>query len=184
MATLAAPAPAQVAVVTPAPVAASEPQSASDLQPAVTKSLKVDPAPPAPTIASVTVEAKPEPAPATVPAAEPESAVAVVAEAEPPAPSHKPWLDGYYTGWGTSRHGDIKAFVNIKDGRIISAGIDTCETRYPCSVIDHILLQPIDLQGPDVDRVSRATESADAYYWGLVNALANAETGTFRSARP
>jgi uncharacterized protein with FMN-binding domain len=150
----------------------------------VTKSLKVDPAPPAPTIASVTVEAKPEPAPATVPAAEPESAVAVVAEAEPPAPSHKPWLDGYYTGWGTSRHGDIKAFVTIKDGRIISAGIDTCETRYPCSVIDHILLQPIDLQGPDVDRVSRATESADAYYWGLVNALANAETGTFRSARP
>jgi uncharacterized protein with FMN-binding domain len=179
--TPAAAAPALVTVATSELVAAAEPQSASDRQLAVKKSLKVDSAPPTPTIASVTVEVKPEP----VPAAEPEPDATVVAdEAEPPAPAHKPWLDGYYTGWGTSRHGDIKAFVTIKDGMIISAGIDTCETRYPCSVIEHILLQPVDLQGPDVDRVSRATESADAYYWGLVNALANAETGTFRSARP
>jgi uncharacterized protein with FMN-binding domain len=51
-------------------------------------------------------------------------------------------------------------------------------------VIDNIILQPVDLQGPDVDRVSRATESGDAYYYGLVMALQNAETGTRRSVRP
>jgi uncharacterized protein with FMN-binding domain len=172
--TTAAAAHASVAAATSAPVVATEPR------PATKKSLKVDPAPPTPTPALVAVEEQPE----AVPAAEPQPVVAAADGTEPPAPSHKPWLDGYYTGWGTSRHGDIKAFVTIKDGKIISVGIDTCETRYPCSVIDHILLQPIDLQGPDVDRVTRATESADAYYWGLVNALANAETGTFRSGRP
>jgi uncharacterized protein with FMN-binding domain len=116
-------------------------------------------------------------------APQPEAAVAAD-EAEAPAPSHKPWLDGYYTGWGQSRHGDIQAFVTIENGRITNAGIANCETRYPCSVISHILLQPIDLQGPDVDAVSRATESADAYYTGLVSALANAEAGIFRSTRP
>jgi uncharacterized protein with FMN-binding domain len=85
------------------------------------------------------------------------------------------WHDGYFTGWGQSPHGDIEAWVTIKDGKIVDAGILRCETRYPCSVIDSILHQPIAWQSPDVDRVSRATESADAYYWGLVAALKKSE---------
>src|SRR6185369_230357 len=95
----------------------------------------------------------------------------VAADAAESAPAHKRWLDGYYTGWGTSRHGDIQAFVRIEEGRIVDAGVASCETRYPCDVISRILLQPIAVQGPDVDRVSRATESGDAYYYGLVQAL-------------
>jgi uncharacterized protein with FMN-binding domain len=114
----------------------------------------------------------------------PQAGTELASEEAETAPAHKPWIDGYYTGWGQSRHGDIQSFVTIKDGMIVNAGIATCETRYPCSVINTILLQPIDLQGPDVDTVSRATESADAYYYGLVKALENAETGTFRSTRP
>jgi len=121
---------------------------------------------------------------AQLPVLEAQATVATAAEAEDAAPAHKPWLDGYYTGWGQSRHGDIQAFVTIEAGRITNAGVASCETRYPCSVIEDILLQPIALQGPDVDRVSRATESADAYYTGLVVALEHAETGTFRSKRP
>jgi uncharacterized protein with FMN-binding domain len=182
-------APAAVAaMIKPAPAV---PPAAVEPQPAAKKLSKAVPAPPlpaalpqsssvaTPTDALVAVDEKVEPDPE----GKPEAAVAA-AEADTPAPSHKPWFDGYYTGWGTSRHGDIQAFVTIKDGRIINAGVATCETRYPCSVINHILLQPIDLQGPDVDRVSRATESGDAYYYGLVQALGNAETGTFRSTRP
>ena len=125
----------------------------------------------------------PSPAPAPEPAPTPEVTVAD-AEVTPPATVERRWHDGYFTGWGQSPHGDIQAFVRIEAGRIIEAGIATCETRYPCYVIDSILRQPVDLQGPGVDRVSRATESADAYYFGLVQALANAETGTFRSVRP
>jgi uncharacterized protein with FMN-binding domain len=128
-----------------------------------------------PVAAATTAEAKPEPAPEPVVAAE---------EGQPPATVERRWQDGYYTGWGQSRHGDIQAFVRIENGMIIESGVATCETRYPCSVIDNIILQPVDLQGPDVDRVSRATESGDAYYYGLVMALQNAETGTRRSVRP
>jgi uncharacterized protein with FMN-binding domain len=84
------------------------------------------------------------------------------------------WRDGTYTGWGTSRHGDIKAQVVIKDGRIVESSIASCETRYPCDVISTIIHQPVERQNPDVDRVSRATESADAYYYGLVDALSQA----------
>jgi uncharacterized protein with FMN-binding domain len=91
----------------------------------------------------------------------------------PPAPSAS-WRDGTYTGWGTSRHGDIKAQVVIRDGRIVEAGIASCETRYPCDVIGDIIAQPVARQSPEVDRVSRATESADAYYFGLVEALKEA----------
>lgn len=92
----------------------------------------------------------------------------------PPAPSGN-WRDGTYTGWGTSRHGDIKAQVVIRDGRIVEAAIASCETRYPCDVISDIVAQPVARQSPEVDRVSRATESADAYYYGLVEALKEAQ---------
>src|SRR5213075_1248383 len=47
--------------------------------------------------------------------------------AAPAAPKYK---DGSYTGWGTSRHGDIEATVVISAGRIQSARISQCWTRY------------------------------------------------------
>jgi uncharacterized protein with FMN-binding domain len=119
------------------------------------------------------------------PAAEPTVATdaAVTTDAAEIAQARR-WLDGYYTGWGQSRHGDIQAFVRIESGRIVDAGVASCETRYPCDVIDHIIPQPVERQSADVDRVSRATESADAYYNGLVMALEHAESGTYRSPHP
>jgi uncharacterized protein with FMN-binding domain len=84
------------------------------------------------------------------------------------------WQDGTYTGWGSSRHGDIKAQVVIKDGRIVESSIVSCETRWPCDVISEIINQPVQRQSPDVDSVSRATVSADAYYFALVTALEHA----------
>lgn len=104
-------------------------------------------------------------------------AVAAAAPAEQPEPIPGVWHDGVYTGWGQSFHGDIEARVTIKGGEIVNVGIATCATRYPCYVIDSIILQPVERQSPDVDRVSRATESTDAYYWGLVQALEKAEIG-------
>jgi uncharacterized protein with FMN-binding domain len=175
------------------PAAPATPPAAIEPGPVSKKSVKVEPLPspppaPSPAVlaqstgpaiaaaATAIVEPKPELAP--------EAAVAAADETGPAAPAHPHWFDGYYTGWGQSRHGDIQAFVRIEDGKIADVGIATCDTRYPCSVIDRILLQPLDLQGPDVDRVSRATESGDAYYYALVMALGNAETGTYRSKRP
>jgi uncharacterized protein with FMN-binding domain len=107
----------------------------------------------------------------------------VAPEPDPPAPAAPDpavaaasgWRDGTYTGWGQSYHGDIEAEVTIRDGRIVASGVATCATRYPCDVIYTILEQPVARQSPEVDRVSRATESADAYYYGLVEALKQAQ---------
>jgi uncharacterized protein with FMN-binding domain len=176
----AVPAVVAAAVARPVPAAPSvaiKPKPAAKKKPVqVVAAPSPEPAIPAPA---------PTPAPALAPepAPIPEASVAA-AEAQSPAADERRWHDGYFTGWGQSRHGDIQAFVRIEAGKIVDAGIATCETRYPCYVIDSILHQPVDLQGPGVDRVSRATESADAYYFGLVQALSNAEAGTFRSVRP
>ena len=43
--------------------------------------------------------------------------------------------DGVFYGWGTSRHGDIQASVEIKNGKIVGAYIAQCLTRYSCSWI-------------------------------------------------
>ena len=89
------------------------------------------------------------------------------------APGTK-WRDGTYTGLGDSPHGGIEARVVIKDGRIVEAGIAACGTRYPCDVIEPLLHQPVVRQSPDVDYMSHATESSDAYYEALVAALTEA----------
>jgi NosR/NirI family nitrous oxide reductase transcriptional regulator len=93
---------------------------------------------------------------------------------EPTSASAAKWRDGTYTGLGDSPHGDIEARVVIKDGRIVEAGIATCDTRYPCEVIDPLIHQPVERQSPDVDYMSHATESSDAYYNALVAALNDA----------
>ncbi|HEX3836337.1 MAG TPA: FMN-binding protein [Steroidobacteraceae bacterium] len=90
---------------------------------------------------------------------------------EPTSASVPKWRDGTYTGLGDSPHGDIEARVVIKDGRIVEAGIVTCDTRYPCDVINPLIHQPVERQSPDVDYMSHATESSDAYYYAVVAAL-------------
>ena len=109
------------------------------------------------TTAPPTVATPPPPPPAPVP---------------PPASLYK---DGSYTGWGTSRHGDIEATVVIENGKIASARISQCLTRYSCSVIARIIPQVAERQSPDVDYVSGATQSANAFYYAVVEALGKAK---------
>lgn len=88
----------------------------------------------------------------------------------------KEWYqDGTFSGWGTSRHGDIQATVVIADGRITSATITQCLTRYSCSLIDHLPGQVVTRQSPNVDFVSGATESANAFYYAILDALTKAK---------
>lgn len=83
--------------------------------------------------------------------------------------------DGLYSGWGTSRHGDIQASVEIKDGRIIAASITQCLTRYSCSWIAGLPPQVLARQNAEVDYVSGATQSSNAFYTAIVEALAKAK---------
>jgi uncharacterized protein with FMN-binding domain len=86
-----------------------------------------------------------------------------------------PYKDGTYSGWGTSRHGDIEASVLIKDGRIAAAIISQCLTRYSCSWIAALPGQVAARQSPEVDFVSGATESTNAFYYAVVEALKKAK---------
>ena len=129
----------------------------------------------------VTMPATPQvtAAPAT-PAVEPRVEVAAAAppSAVPPsapAPSAPAWKDGLYYGWGYSRHGDIQAAVVIERGRISYATIYDCRTRYSCSVISQLPPQVGQRQSPEVDFVSGATESANAFYGAVVEALSKAK---------
>ncbi|MEO8100809.1 MAG: hypothetical protein ABI811_24140 [Acidobacteriota bacterium] len=142
--------------------AANSPSPAIPETPVVSApSAVAQPVQPTVPVAAVPVAAAP------VPVAEPKPVVAAA-----PAPK---WRDGTYTGWGTSRHGNIEAAVTIQNGKIAASRISQCLTRYSCDVIDFIIPQPVVRQSPDVDYVSRATQSADAYYYAVVEALGKAE---------
>jgi uncharacterized protein with FMN-binding domain len=94
------------------------------------------------------------------------------APAPPPQPQYK---DGAYSGWGRSRHGDIEATVYIEGGRIAAAMISKCRTRYSCTWVEHLPAQVVARQSAEVDYVSRATESANAFYYAVVEALSKAK---------
>ena len=85
------------------------------------------------------------------------------------------YKDGLYSGWGTSRHGDIEAYVEIKGGRIKSAFISECLTQYSCSWIAKLPPMVIEAQSAEIDYISGATHSSNAFYYAVANALKKAQ---------
>ena len=149
------------------------PVVAKDAAPAPTETAST-----VPTASSATAPSETVPAAAPTPTVPPATAAAAAAEpaAAPPAAAAAPKSkDGTYTGWSTSRHGDIQAQVVIEGGRIVSATIAQCWTRYPCSYIAPLPPQVAQRQSAEIDFVSRATDSTNAFYYGLVQALAQAK---------
>jgi len=160
----------------PAPLAA--------VAPAQTIPAVPDAPPPAPR------KARPRSAPDQVPKASTPGAAPQTPPAAPPAaaPAAQPriqYKDGTYLGWGTSRHGDIQASVEIASGKITSAAIVQCLTRYSCSWISprtpgtgspefDLPGQVVTRQSAKVDYVSGATESSDAFFQAISQALSKA----------
>src|SRR6185312_6431905 len=156
---------ASPSVPAPAPLATPASEPSPEVAPAAPPpvSSPVTPAPepaaPAPAAAIVATPAVPSPAPATPAAPQ-------------PAAQYK---DGTYKGWGTCRHGDIEAQVVIEGGRITSASISQCLTRYSCDVIGRLPPQVVQRQSAEVDYVTGATESANAFYYAVLGALGKAK---------
>ncbi|HUL71754.1 MAG TPA: FMN-binding protein [Vicinamibacterales bacterium] len=192
------PAPAASPVATPAsPVASgatTAPLTASKPKVASSRRAKVTPSPVATTDvvsapAAPTTPAAAEATPTATPASTvtPASTATPTSTATTPTPAATPtpsptlrlppgmYKDGTYYGWGTSRHGDIQATVVIEDGRITSATITQCLTRYSCSWIAHLQGQVVARQSPEVDYVSGATQSTNAFYYAVVEALGKAK---------
>ena len=165
-------APVSAPVSTPpiaAPAVSAPPVVTSPVAPSSAPA-KAEPAPNAPVPAA--------PAPVSTPTPEPAPAAPAVAPAVAPAakPAGKTsYKDGVYLGRGTSRHGDIEAMVEIRDGRITNTVISQCLTRYSCSWIAVLVPQVVARQSAEVDYVSGATVSSDAFYYAVTQALAQAK---------
>jgi uncharacterized protein with FMN-binding domain len=185
---------AAVASATTAPaaeVAASQPQPEATVKaaepapaaaPAAAKSTKAEKAPnppkqskPGKDVKPTNANAQSASAPAAAQQPAQQQAEAAQPAAEPAAPAAPVLRDGTYYGWGTSRHGDIQAEIVINAGRISSARISRCETRYPCSYIENAPGQVIQRQSPAVDVVAGCTQSIYAFYYAVLEALAQAK---------
>jgi uncharacterized protein with FMN-binding domain len=146
------------------PPVVSAPVSVAVTPPMVAAPAAAPSAPP-PAQATPTSSSAPAAPPAAAPAAAP---------AAPPA-GKTTYKDGVYLGRGTSRHGDIEAMVEIQGGRITNAVISQCLTRYSCSWIAVLVPQVVARQSAEVDYVSGATVSSDAFYYAVTQALAQAK---------
>jgi uncharacterized protein with FMN-binding domain len=115
----------------------------------------------------------------------PESAsgTGATAAAKAAASVQTSYKDGLFLGWGSCRHGDIEASVQIQDGKIVTAAITQCLTRYSCSWISPRVPSPVlpdlprevvERQSAKVDYVSGATESSYAFADAITAALSKA----------
>jgi len=154
---------AQASTASAAPASAAVPDQKTETVAA--------PAEPAAPVATAAVAPAAADTPATTVAASQPQVEAPTAHAPPPPPPAPVWKDGKYTAWGTCRHGDIQATVIIEGGRIKSAEITDCQTRYSCDVIETLPPKVITRQKNKFDAVGGATESAYAYYGAVYWAL-------------
>jgi uncharacterized protein with FMN-binding domain len=81
-------------------------------------------------------------------------------------------------GTGSSRHGSIEATVVVEDGQIVSADITGCGTRWPCGRVSQLPARVLAAQSADVNYVSGATDSSQAYLRAVAAALQQAEAAT------
>lgn len=151
----AAPAPIPDKTITKAEPPVASPSADPAQAPAAVSS----PVPTTTTTTAPTTEPSPSPSPTPTPS---------------PTPAAPVYKDGTFSGWGTSRHGDIEATVVIESGKITSAVISQCWTRYSCSWVAHLQGQVVARQSPEVDYVTGATQSANAFYYAVVQALSKA----------
>ncbi|MCA1645014.1 MAG: FMN-binding protein [Chloroflexi bacterium] len=119
-------------------------------------------------------------APRTVPNAQP---TAPPARALPPqsqtstapqAAAQGAFKEGTYTGQGTSRRGDVWVSVQVQSGRIANVSITRSTLQYPLRDIAGLPAQVVQRQTAQVDTVSRATYSSQAFKQAVSQALSKA----------
>jgi uncharacterized protein with FMN-binding domain len=82
--------------------------------------------------------------------------------------------DGTYTGQGTSRRGDVWVSVDVQGGHIASVTITRSTLQYPLRDIAGLPAQVVQRQSAQVDLVSRATYSSQAFRTAVSQALSKA----------
>jgi uncharacterized protein with FMN-binding domain len=104
-----------------------------------------------------------------------------ITQAAPAVPTTAPstgtaYQDGTYQGQGTSRRGGFRVAVTIQGGTIANVAITQVTTQYPVSRIAALPGQVVARQSAQVDRVTGATYSTQAFQQAVQQALATAGT--------
>lgn len=116
------------------------------------------------------------PGPVAVMPEKPAATVAAVDSATKDSVSARPtYKDGWYRGLGSSRHGEVEVTITVENGVIVDAKISGCFTRWSCSWISHLPGQVVKRQSAEVDYVSGATQSGNAFYYAAVEAVNRAK---------
>jgi uncharacterized protein with FMN-binding domain len=68
----------------------------------------------------------------------------------------------------------MQVTVQVSGGKIVSAAVTSCHTRYPCSDVDSLVSAAVQNQAIPTTNVSGATDSSRAYKQAVSNALAQA----------
>ena len=92
------------------------------------------------------------------------------------APNVSPYADGTYTGTGSSRRGNVSVSLTVASGKITSVTITGVTTEYPVARIAGLPAQVVSRQSAQVDSVSGATYSAQAFRLAVQAALAKASS--------
>jgi uncharacterized protein with FMN-binding domain len=96
------------------------------------------------------------------------------APAAPAAAGQAAYKDGTYTGSGNSRRGGVVVNVVVQGGRIASVTITQSTLQYPLRDIAGLPAQVVQRQSAQVDTVSRATYSSQAFRGAVAQALSKA----------
>jgi uncharacterized protein with FMN-binding domain len=77
---------------------------------------------------------------------------------------------------GTSRRSNVQVSIAIQAGQIASVSITRATTEYPTRLIANLPSQVVARQSAQVDMVSGATYSSQAFRGAVLQALQRAET--------
>ncbi len=81
------------------------------------------------------------------------------------------YKDGTYSGQGSSRRGDVWVSLDIAGGHITTVTITKSTLQYPLRDIAGLPAQVVQRQSAQVDTVSRATYSSQAFKAAVSQAL-------------
>jgi uncharacterized protein with FMN-binding domain len=154
-----------------APTAAPPPLAVVQRQPAGTPRTATDGASPAPG-AGATSSSPPTSATGGSPGS---SASGNPASSAATGGAQAAYTDGTFTGQGTSRRGDVWVSVQVQGGRIANVTITRSTLQYPLRDIANLPAEVVQRQSAQVDIVSRATYSSQAFRAAVTQALSAAK---------
>jgi uncharacterized protein with FMN-binding domain len=93
------------------------------------------------------------------------------------APTLAQYKDGTYAGTGSSRRGDIWVSVDVAGGRIAKVTITQSTLQFPLRDLAALPAEVVERQSAQVDIISRATYSSQAFRSAVSQALAQAVVG-------